>query len=82
MIIDIILDRRDEEKRGIPYNPARFYREIFGYIGGCGSEYAKRITLAMDYGAEEEVKMALIQYVEENGYNPQIEDYILSRDWL
>ena len=82
MIIDIILDRRDEEKSGIPYNPGKFYREIFDYIGGCGSEYAKSITEAMDYGAEEEVKMALIQYVEENGYNPQIEDYIISRNWL
>lgn len=82
MIIDIILDRRDEEKRGIPYNPARFYREIFDYIGGCGSEYAKKITASMDYGTEEDVKRALIEYVYENRYAEKVNRYIISRNWL
>lgn len=82
MIIDKIIDRRDEEKRGIPYNPARFYREIFDYIGGCGSEYAKKITAAMDYGTEDDVKRALMEYVDLNGYAKKVNRYIKSRNWL
>ena len=82
MIIDKILDRRDNEKCGIPYNPKEFYLEVFDYIGGCGSDSAKKITAAMDYGTEDDVKRALMEYVDLNGYDKKVNRYIKSRNWL
>ena len=82
MIIDKILDRRDNEKIGIPYNPGKFYREILDHIGGCGSEHAEKIAGAMDYGTEDDVKRALVEYVETNGYAKKVSRYIKSRNWL
>lgn len=93
MIIDVILDRKDDEKlieqgythirlwdgteQALAYDPHRFYRDIIGY-GRIGDN----ITRAMDYGTEEDVKNALCQYIKNNEYNPKICDYINSRTWL
>ena len=93
MIIDYILDRKDEEedmRQGythkkmpngdlipLAYDPMRFYRNIIGY-----GEIAWPILSAMDYGTEQDVKNELCSYVMTQNYNPAICDYINSRNWL
>lgn len=93
MIIDLILDRRDYEKDiragydsvqypngeivSILYDPKKFYNSIVRY-GKTGENIAR----ALDSGAEEDVKKALCDYIDNNDYNPGIKRYINSRDWL
>ena len=40
------------------------------------------ITKAMDYGDELDVKNALYTYIDDNDYNPEIKQYIKSKNWL
>lgn len=79
MIIDLILDRKDEEKEtGVDsYSASDFYRSVVQY-GKVGWD----ITSAMDYGTEEDVKKALCAHIDDNGYNPKIKKYINSKEWL
>ena len=78
MIIDVILDRYDNEKYGdYDYNAHDFYYNIFEY-GRIGHD----ITRAMDGGTENDTRRALCDYVLKNGYNPKIIDYINNRTWL
>lgn len=88
MIIDLILDRMEYEPGviyigcsdggwGKPYNPRTFYFECMRY-----GRIADRITLAMDYGTENDIRKALCDYIDENEYNPKIKDYINSQNWL
>lgn len=73
MIIDLILDRKD----GIPYQSRKFYREVMEY-----GDVGEGIASALDYGEEADVKRELAAYLISNGYNPEIEEYINSQDWL
>lgn len=79
MIIDCILDRKDDENfYGCDkYNAKEFYLHILAY-GTIGRE----ITRAMDYGTEEDVKSALCRYILDNEYNPEICSYIVSKNWI
>ena len=79
MIIDRILDRKDNEElfENYNYNAHDFYFEVLGY-GKIGNE----ITLAMDYGTNEDVQNTLCKYIDENNYNPQIKNYVNAREWL
>ena len=77
MVIDCILDRKDGEDMNVKYDPHRFYCDILPY--GEESEY---ITSAMDYGEEDDVKYRLCEYVMTHHYNPEICNYINSRNWL
>lgn len=93
MIVDLILDRHDNEDVirdgydcvrypngqivSILYDPHKFYTDVVGY-GEIGDDIAR----AMDGGTEEDVKRALCEYIDRNGYNPGIKKYINSRDWL
>lgn len=78
MVIDLILDRRDNERSGIfSYEPGTFYHECMEY-----GEVADEITKAMDYGTEEQVKHAIKRYIVTQGYNPDICNYVGSVDWL
>ena len=77
MIIDCILDRREDEAYGVPYVPSKFYRDVFRY-GRIGDG----ITEAMDYGEEEDVRRELCRYIMTNEYNPEICEYVNSRTWL
>lgn len=45
-------------------------------------ELSDPITRAMDEQPEQVVKFELCRYVIENGYNPEICDYINSVNWL
>ena len=77
MIIDLILDRKD----GCGYNAKEFYNEIMEYstiFDGIGD----KITFAMDYGTEKDVQKALCNYIIDNEYNPNICDFINSKNWL
>ena len=78
MIVDRILDRKDGEQ----YDAKDFYNycmkeaAIFGYyIGG-------EVMRAMDCRKNADVQEALCKYIMEQGYNPDICDYIRSVDWL
>ena len=78
MIIDVILDRRDDMKRGIDdYNARRFYTDCMWY-GNVGDG----ITRAMDCGTEHDVKRELIRYIIDNNYSLDVIDFILSVWWI
>lgn len=76
MVIDMILDRMD----GAKYSPFDFYRyalaesDIFDVFDG--------LTKAMVSCSEEDVKRELKKYIIEQGYNPEICNYIDSVSWL
>ena len=40
------------------------------------------ITAAMDYGTDADVRASLCRYIDQNGYNPEIKNYINSRRWI
>lgn len=73
MIIDRILDRYD----GDEYKPKEFYLEMLSY----GGYYGNKISMAMDYGTEDDVKQALCDYIGTQ-YNPLIKDFIRKANWL
>lgn len=78
MLIDAILDRRDDRNDGIyNYNPKRFYE----YINGFGIESYDRVVHAMDEGTEEDVKKALCNYIDTE-YPAHIKEFVNSVDWL
>ena len=76
MIIDLILDRR----AGVPFDSVDFafqvndYKEIF-------PELARPILEALSSRCEQRVKHAICAYVLDNGYNPEICDFINSVSW-
>lgn len=77
MIIDLILDR----KAGISFNTKDFYNNVRDYESyNFGSD--GYISLAIDYGEEDDVKKVLCRYIDDNGYNPDIKNYIHSVLWL
>lgn len=72
MIIDIICDRKQ-----------------FGYYDGPQSiyDYAEDfgeypIIRAFDSGKENDIKEALCAYIDYEGYNPELKQYINSVNWL
>ena len=79
MIIDLILDRRDNEKyyNNDFYKADDFYREVM-----CYGEIGYKITESMDYGTNEDVQNALCYYINNNEYNPNICDYIKTKQWI
>lgn len=83
MIIDLILDRRDDvENRYIDtYNAHDFYMECMGY-NSIFYGIADEITKAMDGGTEEDVKRELCMYILKNGYNTEICEFINGVNWL
>ena len=82
MIIDLILDRKDNLQDGIKsYNAHDFYIECMDY-NGIFNGIANGITRAMDGGTEADVKRELCKYIANNDYNPAICDFINSVSWL
>lgn len=76
MIIDLILDRKD----GDYYDATSFYNNVIGYEKS--SNIGNSISKAFKSGKERNVKQALIDYIDENGYNNSVKKYIQSVDWL
>ena len=73
MIVDLILNRKD----GVNYRVENFYRQVANY-GEIGFD----ITEALDNGEEFDVKRELCNYIKENGYNSNINNYINNVEWL
>lgn len=80
MIIDEILDRKDDEECGATYDPRDFYRYLLCCV--VARDYADDISAAMDYGTNADVRAALCRYIDGNGYNPEIKSYINCRNWI
>ena len=82
MIIDLILDRKDnEEATGYDtYDPYEFYREVMSYESIF--EMPRDISAALDYGTEDDVRKALCDYIDREQYNSDIKDYVNSKMWL
>ncbi len=79
MIIDLILDRMDDEKDGCyDYNSKTFYNRVMQYEEG--TEY--KIANALDSGTEQDVKNKLCEYIHKNDYNENILDFINNVNWL
>lgn len=84
MIIDLILDRKDDNTvwsdrlgQSVPYDAQLFYLNVMDY-----GEVGYGITRAMDEGTEEDVKQALCQYIKDQNYNTDICEYVNSVEWL
>ena len=82
MIIDLILDRKDDntiftEYGNKPYTAKRFYRQLVEY-GEIGFD----IQRAFDGGTEQDIKRELCRYIDKQEYNPEIKNYINSVTWL
>lgn len=81
MIIDLILDRQDDDKRGFAYIAKSFYLEVLDYAR-IFPDLAFPIAKAMDEGTNTDVQNALCDYIDSEGYNPEIKKYINSRKWI
>lgn len=81
MIIDLILDRKDGETFGDVYDARQFYFDVLQYIY-LTKDASSEITSAMDYGTDADVRASLCRYIDQNGYNPEIKNYINSRRWI
>ena len=82
MIIDLILDRKDNDmvftEYGYkPYTAEGFYRQLVDY-----GEIGFGIQRAFDGGTEQDIKRELCQYIDEQEYNPEIKNYINNVTWL
>lgn len=77
MIIDLICDRMDGEE----YSPREFYFKVMEY-GEIWPNLAWPIARAMDGGTEKDVKRELCAYIDNNGYNPEIKNFINLVNWL
>lgn len=78
MVVDLILDRRDDMKHGKDsYKPHDFYFGCLAY-----GNISNGIVQAMDEGTEHDIKRELIKYIIENDYSLDIIDFILSVWWI
>ena len=81
MIIDLILDRYDEERLSgnlDAYSPDEFAARVFRYES---HDEEKPITDAIGSGDDARIKSALCDYVIGCGYNPNICGYIWQATW-
>lgn len=60
------------------YSARAFYRRVLDYADMGGTEIAR----ALDGGTEADVKRELCAYIDRNGYNSKIKNYINSVPWL
>ena len=83
MIIDLILDRKDDIESGYidTYNAHDFYIECMEY-NNIFPGIADGISAAMDGGTEADIKTELCNYILKGGYTPQICDFINTVKWL
>lgn len=75
MIIDIILDRKDD---AINYTPATHLKAIYDYATDARM---MDLAAAVDGGTEDDVKAALMCYISTCGYPLDLLDYIASVRW-
>lgn len=83
MIIDLILDRKDDLKKGIDnYHAEEFYRSCFAYYQNFQCQFTENILNALDSGTNENIQNALCAYIDAGEYNPEIKNFIKQVDWL
>ena len=84
MIIDLILDRRDNIRDGYgdSYDAREFYTDCREYAQCYEDDTQWKIVQALDLGTNENVQDMLCTYVDEGIYYPQIKEFIRSMDWL
>lgn len=84
MIIDLILDRRDNIIDGYEdtYEVREFYNDCREYAQCFDNDIQWKIVQALDLGTNKNVQDALCTYVDEENYNPQIKEFIRSMNWL
>lgn len=98
MIVDLILDRKENEKlisagythiknaysgKLIPLKyNAHYFYRECMEYSTIFNGIADEITRALDFGSEKDVKKALCNYIVENDYNVEICDFINSVNWL
>jgi hypothetical protein len=76
MLIDAILDRKDdEEERDDFFSYDR--DKLIDYLDGWYDDVANALKL----GDQKKIKMELCSYIDTNEYNPTIKDYINARYW-
>jgi hypothetical protein len=76
MLIDAILDRKDdEEERDDFFSYDR--DKLIDYLDGWYDDVANALKL----GDQKKIKMELCSYIDTNEYNPAIKDYINARYW-
>lgn len=82
MIVDLILDRKDNEEafgRDL-YATSDFVRGVSAYENAL--DMGDAISRAIRKGDEIETKQALCRYIDDMDYNPKIKDYINSKKWV
>ena len=77
MIIDLILDRKDGEK----YNAKEFYNSVMQY-SEIWPDMCLPIAQALDGGTNSDVQRELCKYIDKQGYNPAIKNWINSVEWV
>lgn len=75
MIIDVILDR----KAGCDYSPVYLIRYTDTRVYGRAFQYILDAFWDED---ETAIRAALCRYIDAEGYNPDVKDYINSVNWL
>ena len=79
MIIDEILDRKDAEDAGDEYewtiDNLQYIRDQAEYFG------FDDVVKAIDGGREKDIRRALCQYIDTEGYNAKIKQYVKSKKW-
>ena len=80
MIIDAIMDRYAENR---DKGTDSWDEEDYGLLIESAEYYGlDDVRKALDGRDEGDVKDALCCYVDDNGYNPWIKDYIMSKEWV
>jgi len=75
MIIDLILDAKDGD-----YIARGFYNRVNQYESDFDSNWS--VSRAFDSGTNNDVVKALCNYVDDNGYDPEIKTFIRSFTWV
>ena len=75
MIIDLILDAKDGD-----YNAREFYYRVSEYESVFDSNWP--ISRALDGGTNDDVVRELCNYIDDNGYDPDIKTFIRSFKWV
>lgn len=82
MIVDLILDRKDNETafgRDL-YSTSDFVSGVSAYENAL--DMGDAISRAIRKGDEIATKQALCRYIDDMDYNPQIKNYINSKKWV
>lgn len=80
MLIDAILDRKDDERMGyFRYSP----KELYDYLMQWDLESYQAVSRAMDEGTNENVQQAMCDYIDLEWFgNKDIKSYIRSVSWI